>query len=130
MLRGKNSEIIQQAASKMNKKQYRLLPKINSIKTKDKHCNESDIVGNSPCPCCGFITIPNNGDALAYICPVCCWEIDLFIQGDNEVSDQNNGLTLLEARINFQQFGAVLQHLKKHCRQPKRHKNSIKKNNL
>ncbi|MBR6748421.1 MAG: hypothetical protein IKM07_05730 [Clostridia bacterium] len=33
---------------------------------------------DSPCPCCGEITIPNGGDALAYICPVCLWEIDLL----------------------------------------------------
>lgn len=72
-----------------------------------------------PCPCCGLITIPNNGDALAYICPVCFWEIDLFIQGDDEASDQNNGLTLSEARKNYQRFGAVLPRLKEHCRQPK-----------
>lgn len=25
---------------------------------------------NSPCPCCGCITIPNQGNAMAFICPV------------------------------------------------------------
>ncbi|WP_233436341.1 CPCC family cysteine-rich protein [Lysinibacillus capsici] len=55
----------------------------------------------------------------AYICPVCFWEIDLFIQSNVEASDQNHGLTLTEARKNYQSFGAVLPMLKKSCRQPK-----------
>ncbi|MGG0655345.1 CPCC family cysteine-rich protein [Rummeliibacillus pycnus] len=76
----------------------------------DEFDTESEIVGNSPCPCCGFITIPN--DAIAYICPVCLWEIDDFIQSNDEESDQNHGLTLNEARKNYQQFGSVLPRLK------------------
>ncbi len=103
----------------MNNKQYEYLPEVSFGETNDIYCNEVDIVGKSPCPCCGFITIPNNGDALAYICPICFWEIDLFIQSDDEASDQNDGLTLLEARKNYQQFGSVLPNLKEHCRQPK-----------
>ncbi|MEG6617206.1 CPCC family cysteine-rich protein [Peptococcaceae bacterium 1198_IL3148] len=88
---------------------------------------EVNMVGNSPCPCCGFITIPNNGDALAYVCPICLWEIDLFIQSDDEASDQNHGLTLIEARKNYQQFGAVLANLKKYCREPQKHEYPITK---
>jgi len=111
----------------MNNKQYEYLPKANSGKKRNSHhCNEPNIVGDSSCPCCGFLTIPNNGDALAYICPVCFWEIDLFIQSDNEASDQNNGLTLSEARRNYQQFGAVLQNSKEHCRQPKEYEYPVK----
>ncbi|WP_412758721.1 CPCC family cysteine-rich protein [Lysinibacillus capsici] len=51
--------------------------------------------------------------------PVCFWEIDLFIQSNVEASDQNHGLTLTEARKNYQSFGVVLPMLKKSCRQPK-----------
>ncbi|WP_315122397.1 CPCC family cysteine-rich protein [uncultured Clostridium sp.] len=106
----------------MNSKQYKYLP----VATYGEEANnrtdiEVDIIGNSPCPCCRFITIPNNGDALAYICPICFWEIDLFIKSDDETSDQNHGLTLIKARKNYQQFGAVLPNLKKYCRQPKEH---------
>jgi len=75
-------------------------------------------VGDAPCPCCGYITIPNGGDALAYICPVCMWEIDLFITNDTEPSDQNHGLSLAEARGNYLSFGAVKQELRSHCREP------------
>lgn len=73
--------------------------------------NNSEI---SPCPCCGCITIPNRGNALAFICPVCFWEIDLFIYSENESSDQNHGLTLNQARENFITFGAVLPSLKEY----------------
>ena len=102
-------------------KTNKYVPNINYDDTTNcEHDIESDIVvGNSPCPCCEFITIPNSGDALAYICPVCFWEIDLFIQSNVEASDQNHGLTLTEARKNYQSFGAVLPMLKKSCRQPK-----------
>ena len=74
----------------------------------------------APCPCCGYLTIPNRGDALAYICPVCMWEIDLFSASPDEPSDQNHGLLLHEARSNFMTYGAVLASLAQHCRKPKR----------
>ena len=64
---------------------------------------------DTPCPCCGNITIPYGGDALAYICPICMWEIDLFIQTDDEPSDQNHGLTLNQPRENYKKYGYVLE---------------------
>lgn len=76
------------------------------------------VKGDTPCPCCGNITIPNHGDALAYICPVCFWEIDLFISSEDEPSDQNHGLTLTLARENYRKYGATLERLKQYCREP------------
>ena len=77
---------------------------------------ENEIVANALCPCCGNKTIPNHGDALDYICPICFWEIDLFMKSENESSDQNHGLTLVEARQKCKRYGAVLPHLKKLCK--------------
>ena len=79
---------------------------------------ESDLLQNadSPCPCCGNITIPNDGNALAYICPICLWEIDFFIHSDDEPSAQNHGLTLNQARENYKKFGATLEELASHRR--------------
>ena len=74
------------------------------------------VFGDAPCPCCGSITIPNGGDALAYICPVCLWEVDLFIRSEDEPSDQNHGLTLIQCRENYRSCGAVLPRLVKHSR--------------
>lgn len=80
----------------MTQPKFRYLPEANC----PTHQTQAPppVKGDSPCPCCGCITIPNGGDALAYICPVCLWEIDLFLTGENEPSDQNHGLTLAQAR--------------------------------
>jgi hypothetical protein len=40
----------------MNNKQYEYLPKVSFGETNDNYCSKVDIVGNSPCPCCGCIT--------------------------------------------------------------------------
>ena len=97
---------------------YRYLPESTCTEVNEEipvyvyeewHQGEPDIHpdADTPCPCCGNITIPYGGDALAYICPICWWEIDLFIQSDDEPSDQNHGLTLNQARENYKKFGAV-----------------------
>ncbi len=97
---------------------YKYLPDATSVEVTEEllvsvheewHPGEPDIHpdADTPCPCCGNITIPYGGDALAYICPICWWEIDLFIQSDDEPSDQNHGLTLNQARENYKKFGAV-----------------------
>jgi hypothetical protein len=62
--------------------------------------------GPYPCPCCGFITIPERG---AYeIFPVCFWEDDG--QDDHDADRFRGGpigsLSLTEARANFERFGA------------------------
>lgn len=111
----------------INNIKYKFLPEKNCKQIKNNKTDiESYVIGNAACPCCEYITIPNNGDALAYICPVCFWEIDLFIESNDEPSDQNNGLTLTKAKQNYQQFGAVLSRLKKHCRPPKENEYPIK----
>ena len=74
----------------------------------------------APCPCCGYMTIPNNGDALAYICPVCFWEIDFFVSSDDEPSGLNHGLSLNKARENYKLFKTISWELRKHCRPPNR----------
>ncbi len=123
---GKNISILAEVIKISSKKEYEYLPEIRLEEIEDRSYIELEVVGNSPCPCCGFITIPNNGDAIAYICPICYWEIDVFIQSDDEASDQNHGVTLFEARKNFQDFGAVLSSLKKYCRQAKQYEYPIK----
>jgi len=77
------------------------------------------IHADAPCPCCKNITIPNGGEALAYICPVCLWEIDFFISAPDEPSDLNHGLTLYEAQENYRTCGAVLPRLTQYARPPR-----------
>ncbi|HIS75976.1 MAG TPA: precorrin-6y C5,15-methyltransferase (decarboxylating) subunit CbiE [Candidatus Merdivicinus excrementipullorum] len=60
-----------------------------------------------PCPCCGNLTLPvKPEDAVAFICPVCFWENDVFLMSDTEPSDENHGLTLLDGRTNYRKYGA------------------------
>lgn len=75
------------------------------------------------CPCCGYLTIPADTDgsgffSLGFICPVCYWEIDTFITSENEESDQNGGLTLAQARLNYKNFGACDKRMLQHVRKP------------
>ena len=100
----------------MTQPKFRFLPEANIAAPQQS--DAPPVKGDSPCPCCGYITIPNGGDALAYICPVCCWEIDLFDTDERQPSDQNHGLSLLQARENYHQYGAVLPRLKQFCRLP------------
>ena len=54
------------------------------------------------CLCCGLETLPvPPEEAIAFICPVCWWENDVFIKSDDEPSDENKGITLNEARANY-----------------------------
>ena len=100
----------------MTQPKFRFLPEANIAAPQQN--DAPPVKGDSPCPCCGYITIPNGGDALAYICPVCYWEIDLFDTDEQQPSDQNHGLTLVQARQNYAQCGAVLPRLKQYCRPP------------
>ena len=76
--------------------------------------------GTYPCPCCGFLTFPVPREhAIAYICPVCFWENDVFDPGEDDPSDENGGMTLREGRENFLTYGAVRPDLAKHTRPPK-----------
>ena len=98
----------------MTQPKFRYLPEANCPTHQTQA--PAEVKGDSPCPCCGCIT--NGGYALAYICPVCLWEIDLFLTDENEPSDQNHGLTLVQARQKYAQCGAVLPRLKQYCRPP------------
>ena len=52
------------------------------------------------------------------ICPVCFWEDDFLIEGEDDYSVCNH-ITLNEARKNYQEFGASDVRLLKHVRKPK-----------
>lgn len=72
-----------------------------------------------PCPCCGFLTLPvPREDALAFICPVCFWENDVFDCDVDQPSDENHGMTLNQARESFQESGAVRREFRKYVRRP------------
>lgn len=58
------------------------------------------------CKCCGHETLPvPPEEAIAYICPICRWENDVFTADDDEPSDENHGLSLNLGRKNYEQYG-------------------------
>ena len=48
---------------------------------------------------------------MAYICPVCFWENDVFDPEEDAPSDENRGMTLRQGRENYRRWGAVRQDL-------------------
>ncbi len=75
--------------------------------------------GIYPCPCCGYLTFPvPKEEAIAYICPVCFWENDVFAPGESDPSDENHGLTLRQGRENFRRYGAAESRFVQYARPP------------
>ena len=73
-----------------------------------------------PCPCCGYLTYPvPREEAIAYICPVCFWENDVFVTSDDEPSDENHGSSLRKARENYRSFCACARTMLRYVREPK-----------
>jgi hypothetical protein len=69
-----------------------------------------------PCPCCGYLSLPDQFDNRAYdICKVCFWEYD-GIEEDEKYSSPNH-MTLGEGKNNYQLFGACELGLKKYIDQ-------------
>lgn len=55
---------------------------------------------------------------MAFICPVCFWENDVFDPGENQPSDENWGMTLAEGRAAYKKLGAVREDLVQYARKP------------
>ena len=69
--------------------------------------------GKFMCPCCQHFTLD---ECASYdICPVCFWEDD-GTTGEHAFSP--NGVSLIEARQNYQKFGANTERDLKHVRPP------------
>ncbi len=58
------------------------------------------------CPCCGYITLVFG--TTGEMCPICLWECDQEVDDRLTIpSFLNHGLTLNEAKENFEQFGVI-----------------------
>lgn len=90
------------------RKKFKYFPTAGNGKCVEHNSSEDEKArGKYPCPCCGNITLPvPKEEAIAYICHICFWENDVFTKSDDEPSDENHGMTLNEARINYKRFGA------------------------
>jgi hypothetical protein len=71
-----------------------------------------------PCPCCGYLTLPEAPPGTFFICPVCFWEDDNVQFADPAYSGGANEVSLDEARANFRSFGASSESVREHVRRP------------
>ena len=95
---------------------YRYLPQVN---IENEKCCSEKTVGKYPCPCCGYLTLPvPKEEVIAYICPVCYWENDVFCFSDDEASDENHGIDLITARENYKRIGACRESMLSYVRNP------------
>lgn len=71
------------------------------------------------CVCCGYDTLDEKPPGTWQICPVCFWEDDMAQFNDPNYAGGANKSSLIEARKNFEKFGASEEHLKNEVRKPK-----------
>jgi len=89
------------------------------VSPQPKRTEEKAWPGRFPCPCCGYKTFPvSKEEAVAYICPVCFWENDVFTPGEDQPSDENRGMTLRQGREAYRRLGAVREDLVRYARKP------------
>lgn len=109
---------LEQAGLERRKKAM-ILPEASSTPSSEPQEPEPPVPGKFPCPCCGYKTFPvPKEEAIAYICPVCFWENDVFDPGEDQPSDENRGMTLRQGREAFRRLGAVREDLRQYARKP------------
>lgn len=104
----------------MKKKEFAFSPEVTGGKEKLQKRTEPALKpGKFPCPCCGYKTFPvPKEEAVAYICPVCFWENDVFDPGEDQPSDENQGMKLSDGREAYKKLGAVQEKFLKYVRKP------------
>lgn len=68
------------------------------------------------CLCCGNKTLPYKAEeCVAFICPMCFWENDVFMDNMHDIteqSDSNSHMTLEQARNNYKEYGVCNPEIK------------------
>ena len=71
------------------------------------------------CPCCGYLTLPEESPGCLEICHVCCWQDDVMgFDYPDEVVGPNH-VSLNEAKRNYAENGVAVEHMRKHARPPR-----------
>ena len=70
------------------------------------------------CPCCGYYTFDNKLDGSYDICEVCYWEDDIRQLEDPTNENGANGISLIQAKKNYKEFGACHLDLIAYVRNP------------
>ena len=80
---------------------------------------KSEAAKKHKCPCCGYYTIDLDQGYPCYdICPVCFWEDDPIQRKDETYGGGANKVSLIEARKNYQKFGACEAAMLQYVRRP------------
>jgi hypothetical protein len=77
------------------------------------------------CKCCGFNTLSEFPDGTYEICEICFWEDDNYQTKNPNDAVGPNRVSLIQARKNFEEFGACEVKMKISVRKPS--KNDIQK---
>ena len=72
-----------------------------------------------PCPCCSYLTLPNESPGTFDICPVCFWIDDETQFMDTLSTNGVNNISLEQAQSNFKSMGAILPKYISEVRLPK-----------
>ena len=80
------------------------------------------------CPCCGNYTFVEKPNGNYDICPVCFWEDDPDAYDDIYETWCCNGVSLFQARKNYNEFGACEKSMLVHTRKP--YKEELPENNI
>ncbi|WP_081492848.1 CPCC family cysteine-rich protein [Pseudomonas donghuensis] len=67
------------------------------------------------CPCCGYAVFEEHPGSYG-ICPICFWEDDVFQLYYPHQAGGPNRCSLIEAQVNFVQFGACERTMSKNVR--------------
>ena len=70
------------------------------------------------CPCCDFRTLDEPPPGTFDICPICFWEDDTVQYHEPDRKGGANGVSLNQARKNYQEFGACELRCIEHVRRP------------
>lgn len=70
------------------------------------------------CPCCGYKTLTEEPPGTYEICSICFWEDDPIQFNDPFYEGGANGISLMEAQRNYQEFGACEKEMIKNVRKP------------
>lgn len=83
--------------------------------------------GRYPCPCCGHLTYNHKPSGIYEICEVCYWEDDPEAYADPTSSKNANGVSLEQAKANFNEYGACRRDMVSHVRKPLKNEIPVKR---
>lgn len=70
------------------------------------------------CPCCGYFTFDNKPDGSYDICKVCFWEDESIQLEDPTYEGGANKVSLIQAKMNYIEFGACEREMIPYVRKP------------